>query len=186
MKFKSPQFFMVLIAFSCTQPAKMPVIPQETDHPTIDREEIWRQSDRRIQVGSYAPKIHLPQLFPGDKINLDSLQNKEHILLFWASWCDDCQREMPKLIAIQQKYPTISWISISFDNESQKAQHYIRKHKLNGTHLFDARNWKGPASEDYAVPLHGIPYIIHVGGNGKIRWCGGTAKELEKSLNSRA
>lgn len=181
----NPLLLLVLFVISCTQPRKMPLTEQETDHSQIDNEELWRQSDRHIQVGGYAPIIQLPKLFPGDKTNLDSLQRKEHILLFWASWCDDCQREMPGLLAIQQKYPEIPWISISFDNEAQKAQNYIQEHDLNGTHLFDARNWRGPASEDYAVPLHGIPYIIYVGENGKIRWYGGTALELEESLDNR-
>ncbi len=146
---------------------------------------MWRQSDRRIQTGSYAPSIHLPKLFPGDKTNLDSLQHEEHILLFWASWCSDCHQEMPGITSIQQKFPSIAWITVSFDNEAYKAQNYIHQKKLSGTHLFDARNWKGPASEDYAVPLHGIPYIIYVGKDGKIRWCGGKAKELEERLNNR-
>ena len=185
MKFNSLLLFMAVTVYSCTQPGKMPAVQQETDHPSKEREEIWRQSDQRIQVGNFAPDILLPKLFPGDKTDLESLQRKEHILLFWASWCDDCQREMPDLLAIQQKYPAITWISISFDNEVQKAQNYIRKHKLNGIHLFDARNWRGSASEDYAVPLHGIPYIIYVDEYGKIRWHGGTAKELEESLDSR-
>lgn len=155
-----------------------------TDHPSLDQEQIWAFSDKRVQPGSFAPHIHLPSLYATD-MESDFHSGEETILLFWASWCKDCVAETPGLVQIQREYPTIRWITVSLDNQATEARKYIHANHLRGTHLFDGRNWEGAACEDYAVPLHGIPYIIYIGKDGRILWCGGTASGLDEALHQR-
>lgn len=175
--------FIQYIAIACTIPGSTPSNDNHTETTNIEREKIWKSQDRRIQTGAFAPKILLPTLFFSEEKNIDSIQKVPHIVLFWASWCGDCQEETSNIQNFQSKHPDIEWITISLDNEALKAQNYIRKYNLKGIHLFDGRDWRGDACTDYAVALHGIPYIIYIDGQGKILWTGGQIKELQQTLD---
>lgn len=171
----------MLLTLSCTPTGRVPQSQEQTDHPDVDMNQVWSMSDRNIRPGSFAPAVNLPQLFPGE-ITASMPKGEPYVLFFWASWCEDCQAEMPTIIRLQRSFPSLAWVTISLDSQAPEAQQYIRNHELRGIHLFDGRDWMGSACEDYAVPLHGIPYIIYIGKDGRILWCGGSADELQKAL----
>lgn len=142
-------------------------------------------SDRRLMPGTYAPLVRLPFLFPqGENAQqgLDSINHQAHVILFWASWCSDCREETPALTALQREFPALPWLTVSLDNEAAKARQYTREHNLHGTHLFDGRDWRGTACEDYAVALHGIPYMVLVDREGKLAWSGQQADSLRQAI----
>lgn len=135
--------------------------------------------------GTYAPLVRLPFLFPqGEDAQqyLDSINHQAHVILFWASWCSDCRDETPALVALQREFPALPWFTVSLDNEAAKARQYLREHHLRGTHLFDGRDWRGAACEDYAVALHGIPYMVLVDREGKLRWSGQQTDSLRMAI----
>lgn len=170
---------------ACTGNGRVQPSLQSTDHPMRPPQEEWELSDRRLMPGSYAPLVHLPFLFPQDadaSRQLDSIGHHAHVLLFWASWCSDCSEETPALVALQREFPQLPWLTVSLDNEATKAQQYIHAHKLSGIHLFDGRDWRGSACNDYAVALHGIPYMVLVDQNGKLSWAGQQADSLRMAV----
>lgn len=182
MKVEKNLLTILLAISSCTYSGRMPN-DNAHDIPTdryASKKEEWQASDRLIKPGAFAPLINLPSLFGSKKV--DCNPSKQHIVLFWASWCSDCKEEMPNILNFQQKHPEIPWITISLDNEATKAREYIYQRKLEGTHLFDGRDWRGDACTDYAVGLHGIPYIILIDSIGKIKATCGNVSDLEKGL----
>ncbi|MCF0195652.1 MAG: TlpA family protein disulfide reductase [Bacteroidaceae bacterium] len=146
----------------------------------IEKRERWQHADARIHPGAWAPHILLPSLYAGEDV--PSFTQREHIVLFWASWCEDCRREMPDIIQFQRDHPDIPWVTISLDNMAGEAQAYVWEQKLQGTHLFDGRAWEGTACSDYAVPLHGIPYLILIGADGRIKHVAGDIRTIKAHL----
>lgn len=62
------------------------------------------QKRKFLAAGDNAPTFSLLDL-DGNTISLgDLLKGKEVILSFWASWCPECQQQMPILNGFAKKY----------------------------------------------------------------------------------
>lgn len=92
---------------------------------------------------------------------------KIHMLIFWASWCTPCRKEIPQLKEIQKKYSTrgLQMISISID---EKKDHWRR------AVLMEKMGWLQvhvPAERFQAVQYQfgftTIPLIIFTDNDGK-------------------
>lgn len=176
---------MALLAAACTGGGRVPSSAPMTDHDMPDREQIWIRQKRLLTPGAYAPLIRLPFLFPKSDIDaqlLDSVNHVSHVVLFWASWCSDCREEIPSLVSLQKSLPSLPWLTVSLDNEAVKAQQYVWKSHLQGIHLFDGRDWRGEACTDYAVPLHGIPFMVLIDEEGKVVWSGSETDSLAQHI----
>lgn len=175
----------VLLSVSCTGGGRVPSSAVGSDHNLPDREQMWIQQNRLLAPGAYAPLIRLPFLFPESDTDaqlLDSVNHVSHVVLFWASWCSDCREEIPSLVSLQKIFSSLPWLTISLDNEAVKAQQYVWKSHLQGIHLFDGRDWRGEACTDYAVPLHGIPFMVLVDEEGKVVWSGADTDSLAQHI----
>lgn len=142
-------------------------------------------ADRSLTPGTYAPLVRQPFLFAQGQDaeqRLDSINHAAHILLFWASWCSDCHEETPALLALQKDFPQLAWLTVSLDNEAAKARDYVWKNELSGMHLFDGRDWRGQACEDYAVALHGIPHMVLIDSQGRLAWSGQQTDSLRSAI----
>lgn len=176
-----------LLLLSCTGEGRLE--RGDTLSPGTEKrsnKDLWESQDRRIKPGCFAPTIKMPGLYASNNKCITSPSNARHIVFFWASWCTDCNEATPEVKRVQEEFPTIPWFTISLDDNVQAARQYVEENNLAGTHLFDGRNWRGDACTDYAVPLHGIPYIILIGEDGRIEWIGGEPRLLHDFLaNSR-
>jgi len=70
--------------------------------------QAWKSTTRLSQelavVGRDAPPaIKVEKWYQGEK-QVDPSKAKATLVVFWESWCPHCQREVPKLEAIWQKY----------------------------------------------------------------------------------
>lgn len=169
----------------CTGSGRVPQGTQPTDHTTPTPQERWQQAQRQLTPGTFAPIVRLPFLFAqrtNEAATLDSANHSPHVLLFWASWCSDCRQETAALVRLQKAHPHLIWLTVSLDNEATKARRYVHEHQLGGLHLFDGRDWRGEACTDYAVPLHGIPYMVLVNGEGRIAWSGQQTDSLATAI----
>lgn len=69
-------------------------------------------------------KINLPIFemsdLDGNRIRTEDLKGKYLVLDFWATWCGPCIEQMPKLVAINNKYTNqLRVISVSLDTDSE-------------------------------------------------------------------
>lgn len=175
----------IAVLGSCTGGGRVQPSTEQTDHPTLSAQERWAMADRSLTPGTYAPLVRLPFLFAQGQDaeqRLDSINHTAHILLFWASWCSDCREETPALLALQKDFPQLAWLTVSLDNEATKARDYVWKNELSGMHLFDGRDWRGQACEDYAVALHGIPHMVLIDSQGRLAWSGQQTDSLRSAI----
>ena len=110
--------------------------------------------------------------FDANEIQFKDILNKHKgksiVIEFWASWCGDCVKAMPKIKALQTENPNVDYVFISLDKNAEKWKLGIEKHDLNGDHywLSDKDGMKGSFGK--AVDLDWIPRYIIVDKTGKI------------------
>lgn len=92
---------------------------------------------------------------------LEQQKGKKVVLDFWASWCPDCIKGLPKLKAVQKKTNSdaVSYVFISVDKDGQRWERAIKKHEIKGVHFRVPSGFKNPLTN--YIALDWIPrYVI--------------------------
>ena len=81
---------------------------------------------------SFAPEFSLTDL-SGRKLELSSYRGKVVILDFWATWCEPCRTEIPRLADLQNKYRDrgLQIIGISLDDEPKAVRAFYQQFNMN-------------------------------------------------------
>ncbi len=110
-------------------------------------------------------------LFDGTKWRLSDHKGKPVVLVFWASWCGPCKREIPEIIELRKARPDwpVEIVALSIDKASaeQKAIEMLDKWKVN----FPAARI-GPSSaltQADRFNVEGVPSIRIIGPSGGMR-----------------
>lgn len=107
----------------------------------------------------------------GNKFTLQEILNKHKgktiVIDVWASWCSDCIKGMPKVHALQEKYPDVAYVFLSYDKTPEAWQAGISKHNVRGDHYLIMSNWKGGGFKE-AADIDWIPRYIVVDKTGKV------------------
>ena len=99
------------------------------------------------------------KLIPFEKI-LDQYKDKTIVIDVWASWCPDCVKGMPKVEALQQKFPDAVFLFLSYDKTPEKWLIGIDKYKVKGEHYLIQTAWKG-GNFSNSIKLDWIPrYMV--------------------------
>ena len=116
----------------------------------------------------------------GGKGAVDPVANKKPVVLvFWASWCASCVREMPAL----QKFHTASsskadLISCTIDTEADNAKKCVAKQQLTYPVILD-----GEMKIADCFTVDETPTMILLGANGKVLARGRSLEQLSKALS---
>lgn len=107
----------------------------------------------------------------GNKLTFQEILKKHEgktiVIDVWASWCSDCIKGMPKVYSLQEKYPDVAYLFLSYDKTPEAWQTGINKHNLKGDHYLILSNWKGGGFKE-AADIDWIPRYIVVDKSGKI------------------
>jgi thiol-disulfide isomerase/thioredoxin len=93
-------------------------------------------------------------------------EGKTIVIDVWASWCSDCVKGMPKVKALQEKFPEIIYVFISMDKTYEAWLKGIEKHELKGEHYLTSDGMKGVFGK--SIDLDWIPRYMVVDKTGKI------------------
>jgi len=82
-----------------------------------------------VVAGASAPAFELVT-FDGEAYNRDSLKGRPALLVFWASWCPVCQKELPVLGQFykKDKPAQMRMISIGFSDLRGNIEKYVKAH----------------------------------------------------------
>lgn len=117
-----------------------------------------------IQKGDVAPNFTAINL-EGDTVSLDDFRGKGVILNFWASWCDPCKREMPR---IDDAYnagiiDNVEFLAINYKEAKITVDTFARQYEINFPILMDP---DGTLSDRYNV--FNLPATFVIDKDGKI------------------
>jgi thiol-disulfide isomerase/thioredoxin len=79
-----------------------------------------------------APKLSLKEL-GGQTQKLSALRGKIVVLNFWATWCEPCQDELPRLSKLSQAYggKNVQFVAVSIDEARNRDKIEPLLHRLN-------------------------------------------------------
>ncbi len=102
----------------------------------------------------------------GKPIKLSQFEGKIVVLNFWASWCPPCRKEIPDLVAAQNRYRDrgVEILGVAVDGDQpEKIEAFVKKSGINYTIALDNgqlfETWGGSA----------IPLTFFIDRKGRIR-----------------
>ena len=95
-------------------------------------------------------------------------KGKKIVYVAWASWCPDCQQELPILNELRKDYQdTIEFVLVNLlvkGETPEKGQSYLKDNQLKFNYYSDKEK-----SFQKALEIHSIPTMIFVGQDGTIK-----------------
>jgi peroxiredoxin len=101
----------------------------------------------------------------GKSWTLKDLKGKVVLVNFWATWCPPCQKEMPDLEALYNRYKDQGFVilAISEDEETEKVGPFIAERKISYPILLDPG-----AKVNKLFEVEGIPKSFVYNRDGKL------------------
>ena len=121
-----------------------------------------------LKPGTEAPEITLNTI-DGKQFTLKSLRGKYVVLDFWASWCSDCRRDAPNIVALYNKFHQkgVEFVGVSFDRNNESWKNGVAKLALPYTQVSDLKNMReSPVSLAYHIKW--IPSVYVIDPQGKV------------------
>lgn len=109
-----------------------------------------------VRLASPFPVFNYPDT-SGNKISLNTVKGKKATLIvFWASWCSPCRKEIPALKAFysQSKDKGISIVSISVDQNINAWKKAVKEEKMPWTNIANL-----PSDDQQIMDFFGIKSV---------------------------
>ena len=118
-------------------------------------------------IGEAVPNVTIVTADSKEKTSAD-FKGKKTVYVAWASWCPDCQQELPILNELRQSYQdTIEFVPVNLlvkGETPEKAQAFLKEKGLEFNYYSDKEK-----SFQKALEIHSIPTMIFVDQEGKIK-----------------
>ena len=132
---------------------------------------VWKvvHQNKGVKLGNgrrpTAPHFDLTRLDQPGKLSLASLRGKVVVLNFWASWCDPCKTESPRLEAAWQRFRSQGVVVVGVDAQdfSGDARKFMRHYLLTYPTVHD-----GPGDVLPKYGVTGFPETYFVGRDGRL------------------
>ena len=123
----------------------------------------------------------------GKEMTLRDFRGKYIYIDMWATWCGPCQKELPFLKKLEEKFKgrNIVFVGLSIDQDEAKWAASVKSGALSGTQLYIGKGSK--FQSDYRIS--GIPRFILLDPNGRIvnpDMTRPSSEDTEKILNSQS
>ncbi len=109
----------------------------------------------------------------GKDLDLAPYKGKVVLVNFWATWCEPCQEEMPRLIEIQEKYASRGFtiLGVAMDDEGRQViDPYVKKTRFTVNGQPRPLNYPiliGNETVGAAYGLLGMPTSVVISRDGK-------------------
>ena len=122
-------------------------------------------------VGDNAPLFKIKTM-SGTIVDTNALKGEKPIaIIFWATWCPECKKEIPQINALHEQFKTkgleILAMNVGINDSEARVKKYIEKYKLSYPVAFD----KG-AKITKQFNVQGTPTVIILDQNGIVRYRG--------------
>jgi len=107
---------------------------------------------KALKAGNKAPSIKSTDL-SGKEIALDSIKSDYTLVLFWASWCEYCEKAIPEVENLYQIYSSkgLKILAVSLDTVRQNWSVATKIYNIPWINTCDLKGLESPAIKDYNV-----------------------------------
>lgn len=98
---------------------------------------------------------------------INKYKGKKIIIDFWASWCRDCIKGLPKVRQLQKEFPEVIYLFLSVDKRNNSWKRGIQRYKIKGEHYNLPKGMKDGDLVDF-IGLGWIPRYMVLDETGKI------------------
>lgn len=145
---------------SLSDDIKETFIGQELGHVIIP--------SKGVKVGDTAPDFTARNP-GGTPVSLGEVLDKKGqftLVEFWASWCPNCQAEMPHLVKVYEEYHDkgLNIIGISIDNDKAEWEKAIEDFGMEWTQISNLNEWQDPIVREYGVQSIPTNYLLDKNG----------------------
>jgi len=119
--------------------------------------------DQRGRDGSPAPALDAPAIVDGQRVDLSSFRGRPILVNFWASWCDPCRRELPRLVEAQRAGTAV--VGVAVKDSRRRARQMLAD---TGATWPSADDPDGSIARRWGVG-DGLPVTFAVDASGVVR-----------------
>lgn len=94
-------------------------------------------------------------------------RNELTMIDFWASWCPDCRKENPNVVAVYNAFKDKGFdiVSVSLDTDKEAWQKAVVDDNLSwNNHTSDLKGWNNKAADMYCIAFIPQNVLINKGG----------------------
>ena len=156
---------------------------------SCDYEEEKSELEKRIEtmkklaIGKTAPDFTAATT-SGDQVTLSELDDDYVLLVFWASWCPHCTKQLPELEKFYHDNPyDLEVISVSNDSSRSEYEAFIETGDYDWINICDFTGWNNEVAELYGI--HATPTLILLNEDREIIAKPDNTRSLESILMNR-
>lgn len=123
-------------------------------------------------VGAEAPDFALPTL-SGETLRLSELQGHVVIINFWASWCQPCVNETPRLVSWYEQHSSaglqVLGVDTLYQDSRESVETFAREQEVSYPVLLDevgdiSRQWQArQLPRSYVIDREGLVRFVRIG-----------------------
>ncbi len=122
----------------------------------------------KFKPGDELPKLKLPNQ-TGHSVPISSLTGQLNVVVFWASWCPHCMRELPKLKELYDSMDgKLGVYAVSIDTSKTDWVNTVRNENLKWLNVNDLKGWESEVLQTLGVTS--TPTLILL--DSQLRWIG--------------
>lgn len=151
---------------------------------TVENDLDAKYATNLLKAGTVAPEIALKTI-DGKQFSLKSLRGKYVVVDFWASWCPDCRKDAPNVVAMYNKFHKkgVEFVGVSFDTKSESWKSAVEKLGIPYTQVSDMKNMReSPVALAYNIKW--IPTVYVIDPEGKVVLATVVSQKVDAYLTS--
>jgi peroxiredoxin len=119
----------------------------------------------QVKEGQAMPAFDT-RLLDGKTLSAQALQNKAVLVVFWATWCPACQKELPELQALYEKHRArgLEILALSVDADRFTVEEFWKDHEYTFPVAMNT-----PAHRKVFGPIKGTPTLYLIDRKGVLR-----------------
>jgi peroxiredoxin len=119
----------------------------------------------------------------GKKVSLNSVKGKKATLIvFWASWCAPCRKEIPALKMLYSNYKAkgLSVVSVSVDEKMAAWKKAVSQEHMPWPNLANLPSDGLPVMDQYKIEA--VPQMILIDSNNEVLFTGSAFDDAKQKV----
>ena len=182
MNMKQLRLFIMAVALTA-MPHFAAAQAQQTQTAAADLDA--KYATELLKPGTPAPDMAVPAIDGKSSVTLADYRGKYVVLDFWASWCPDCRKDAPNVVAMYNKYHEkgVEFLGVSFDTKPESWKKAVETLAIPYPQVGELKNMR---ESDMAKAYHisWIPTVYVIDPQGNVALATVMSGKVDKLLNS--